>query len=724
MLVLLGVPTQVGAGDLSVIATSSVNSTEGTVGDASASQQSFVNTVDLNYNRTVTPMLSYRVRLLAGDDESSLSAGDTRVRSSAWRVQPEGDATLSGPKYSLNVGARFWEIHTSGTRGGSYSQMQDVEFIRAFFTPDRLPALNLQFEREGLQDDQSPRTQSRERTRAIANLNYTLAQKLTLGYTFTRETEDDDVRSLSREQLSQIGNITYSDAFLGDRLSVNGNYLISWLKTSETFSPTTIGGVAVLPIVVSGAFSLAETDPAVAAASKIPPTTYTTLTTAVGTTLGLTAPLTVDQGGTPNQNQSIAFGLSPGTSVTTIRLAVSSRPGDPRDLTLQALGVSFQVFVGTNPNVNFAAWASVAVVAVTPPTTVNPFFEIAIPATSGTFLKVHVAGDTQQPALPPLVATGVSALRPVGAGGTTNQVSTSNLVQSLTATITAQPFRNLGLTATGNFNVNEQDVSNRRDTSGTYSVTATGTPHPLLTITGAYQAGFTSSNDPLTQGTDNQNASLTLSSTPLPTLTSALIGSWGENELGGVKQNQTTSVSFNSTLVPYRNLNVDMTVQGTQAENYVDESTVRGFSFNVNANSQLTRRLGGLMGYTFSTAEVTGGPSPSSFISNAGYLSLTYTVSRFCDVIGRWDFTLTNQDSVVTQSYRVNVLPTAKTSVIFAYIRRDRWGSAVSDSTDAVSMNATWNISRYFDLSGFATFTRSSNGDSVYTVSGTLSFRL
>jgi hypothetical protein len=245
-----------------------------------------------------------------------------------------------------------------------------------------------------------------------------------------------------------------------------------------------------------------------------------------------------------------------------------------------------------------------------------------------------------------------------------------------------------------------------------------------LTIIGAYQAGFTSSNDPLTQETDNQNASLTLSSTPLPTLTTALIGSWGENELGGVKQNQTTSVSFTSTLVPYRNLNVDLTAQGTQAENYVDDSKVRGFSFNMNANSQLTRRLGALTGYTFGTAEVTGGPAPGSFLSNAGYLSLTYNVSRFFDVIGRWDFTLTNQDSVVTQSYRLNVLPTAKTSVILAYIRRDRWGSGISDNTDTVSANATWNISRYFDLSGFATFTHSSNGGSVYNILGTLSFRL
>jgi hypothetical protein len=294
----------------------------------------------------------------------------------------------------------------------------------------------------------------------------------------------------------------------------------------------------------------------------------------------------------------------------------------------------------------------------------------------------------------------------------------------VTGTITAQPFRNLGLTATGNFNVNEQDVSNRRDTSGTYSVTATGTPHPILTITGLYQAGFTSSNDPLTQETQNQIASLSLSSTPLPTLTSVLIGSWSENELGGVKQNQIASVSFNSTLVPYRNLNVDMTVQGTQAENYVDDSRVRGFSFNTNANSQLTRRLSGLIGYTFSTADVTGGPAPGSSLSNAGYLSLTYTVSRFFDMTGRWDFTVTDQDSVVTQSYRLNVLPTSKTSVILAYIRRDRWGSTVSDNTDTVSMNATWSLSRYFDLNGFATFTRSSNGDNVYTLSATLSFRL
>jgi len=724
VLILLGAPAHVGAGDLSAIVTSSINSSEVTAGGDSSSQQSFVNSLDMNYNRTMTPMFSYRLRLFAEEGEASTSARDVSVRSSAWQVQPEGDLTLSGPKYSMNVGARFRDTYSDQTRAGSFNQMQDFEFVRAFIMPDRLPSLNLQFQHEGLQDNESPSTQDVQRTRGIVNASYTLAEKLSLAYTFTRDTEDNNVSGLSREQLSQIGNVTYTDAFFGDRLSVNGNYLISWLKTNETFSPTTIGGVAAAPIVLSGAFSLTETDPAVAAASKVPPLTYTVLTSSAGTSLGFTAPLVVDQGGNPSQNQSIAFGLSPGTSVTTIRLTVSSRPGDSRDLPLQAQAVSFQVLVGRGPNINLTAWTPVAVVAVTPPTAVNPFFEIAIPSTSGTFLKIHVAGDTQQPTLPPLVATGVSALGPVAAGGTTNQASTTNLLQTVTATITAQPIQDLNLTATGNFSTNEQDVTNRRDSNGTYSVTATATPHPLLTVTGAYQGGFTSSNDPQTPGTQNQNASLTLSSTPLPTLTSVLIGSWGENELGGAKQNQTTSVSFNSTLVPYRNLNVDMTVQGTQGENFVDNSKVRAFSFSTNANSQLTRRLGALMGYTFSTAEVTGGPSPSSLLSNSGYLSLTYTLSRFLDLIGRWDFTLTDQDSIVTQTYRLNILPTLKTSVILAYIRVDRWGPSAPGSTDTASLNATWNISRYFDLSGFATFTHRSNGDSLYTISGTLTFRL
>jgi hypothetical protein len=41
-----------------------------------------------------------------------------------------------------------------------------------------------------------------------------------------------------------------------------------------------------------------------------------------------------------------------------------------------------------------------------------------------------------------------------------------------------------------------------------------------------------------------------------------------------------------------------------------------------------------------------------------------------------------------------------------------------------VTVNASWNISRYLDLNAFGSFTRGITGDNVYTFSTTLSFRL
>jgi hypothetical protein len=432
----------------------------------------------------------------------------------------------------------------------------------------------------------------------------------------------------------------------------------------------------------------------------------------------------VDQGGTPSLNQSIAFGLSPGTSITTIRLTVAPRSGDPRDITLQAQGVTFQAFVGANPGVNLTAWSAVPVLSVTPPTAVNSYFEITLGATSGTFLKVHVAGDTQQPVLPPLTATAVTALSPAAAGGGSTKVQTRNLLQFFNGSLTGTPIRDLTLGANASFSFNDQDPAGRQDTSGNYSFTATGTPHRLLTVIGIYQGGLTSSSDPATQDTASHNGSLTLSSTPLPTLTSALSGNWSQTEVGGQRQNQVVNVSLNNALVPYRNLNVDFTVSGSEARSFVDDTRSQLFSFNLNANTTLTPQLTGLFTYTLSTGEVEGPLTTNNFMSNSGFLSLTYTVSRFLDVNGRWDITVTERNQILTQAYRLNLRPTEKTSLILGYLRTDQWGEGAGGSTNVVSANATWNISRYFDLSALGSFTRTPSGDSVYTVSSTLSFRL
>ena len=466
------------AADLNLLATSSVNAVGGTVGETSFSQESFINSLDANYNRPVTSLFSYRLRLLGSGDESRVSAGDSSLRTSSWFVQPEGDVTLSGPRYSLNLGGKYRESWFQNSLGGSRSQNEDYEFIRAFLTPELLPSLNMQLERNAQSDDLDPRSLDRERTRAVATLGYgLLGQRLLFGYTFTREAEDDEVTRLGRELLSQVGTVGFTDSYFDDRLSVNANYLVNWVETTEQFSASTVGGVTVAPVVISGAFALTETNPTVPAVSKVPPASYTTLTSAVSTTLAITAPLVVDQGGAPNLNQSIAFGLTPGTSITTIRLTVAPRSGDPRDIALQAQGVTFQAFVGTNPGVNLTAWSAVPVLSVSPPTTVNSYFEITIGATSGTFLKVHVAGDTQQPVLPPVTATAVTALSPAAAGGGSTKVRTSNLLQFVNGSLTGTPIRDLTLGANASFSFNDQDPAGRQDTSGNYSFTATGTPH-------------------------------------------------------------------------------------------------------------------------------------------------------------------------------------------------------------------------------------------------------
>jgi hypothetical protein len=91
---------------------------------------------------------------------------------------------------------------------------------------------------------------------------------------------------------------------------------------------------------------------------------------------------------------------------------------------------------------------------------------------------------------------------------------------------------------------------------------------------------------------------------------------------------------------------------------------------------------------------------------------------------GRWDFNTTDGTTTVTQQYQLNLIPTPKTSIIVTFLRVDQSTNQLSGSTNSVTVNTSWNISRHFDLSAFGSYNLGLTGDSAYTVSATLTFRL
>ena len=749
----LGCAAQAAAADFRLLVTSSTNLTEGTVGGQSTSLHSFIQTADMGYNRDVTPQLKFRLRVLASAQEATISQEPSSINATSSFIEPRMDVTWTLPKLLFDGGVRWRETFVSGSQTQPLTLSENQEFLRAFWTPDLLPAFNVQLDRVATVDNHTPPTLDRVNTRAIFGATYTLAQKLNLAYTFTDAKNEDHVINRTLEQRSQVATASYADSFLGDRLSVNGNYLLSRLDTTETFAPVAAagGGPVLLPVTVSGAFGLTEFDPTVANQSKVPPVQCspavppcTSLSSATSTVLSITANLVVNAPGPPNNNESIIFGLSPGATGSTVRLTVSPRAGDPRDISLQAAGVTFQIFGATNPNVDLATWTQVLIASVTLPTTVNPYFEISFTATGGTFLKIHVAGDTQQPAFQPLVATAVEAFRSVAAAGAaaTNRLTTTSTLQLFAAGITAQPIDALTVNANGTFTTNRQEPLGRTDNSGNYTLTATGVPHRLLTVIGTYQGSFTTSSDAQTPRTDQRFGSLTLSSVPLPTLQASLSGTWSENEVGGEKQTETTSISFNTAAKPYRNLNVDLTTTTVRSQSFVDGTKTNAFTVALNTNAILTDRLTGIFGLTFNNGQITGGTSPTSVTTETGYLSLTYTLSRLLNINARWDFSQANGNYTLAQQYRLDVIPTPKTSILFNLLRVDRWGPALageptsggiiiasgntsaSSSTTNANIQARWNISRYLDLNATASATWNSTGDTVYSLFATLSFRL
>jgi hypothetical protein len=122
--------------------------------------------------------------------------------------------------------------------------------------------------------------------------------------------------------------------------------------------------------------------------------------------------------------------------------------------------------------------------------------------------------------------------------------------------------------------------------------------------------------------------------------------------------------------------------------------------------------------------QLIAGIAPSSEISNTTFLSLTYTLSRFLNASGRWDFSFSAGNTTVTQQYRLDIIPTLKTSIFLAFLRTDQRAAVGSGSTNSATLTARWNISRYLDLDATGIFTRGVTGDSLYSLFTTLAFRL
>ncbi|HEY4492755.1 MAG TPA: hypothetical protein VI958_12195, partial [Acidobacteriota bacterium] len=102
--------------DLNALFTSSTSFITSKSEESTTDLQSFAQTLDLNWNKAISPTLRYRLTLRSDDSRNQTKVDSDLTKSSATQFEPIFDATLASTAFSLNGGFRLREQITDGNK--------------------------------------------------------------------------------------------------------------------------------------------------------------------------------------------------------------------------------------------------------------------------------------------------------------------------------------------------------------------------------------------------------------------------------------------------------------------------------------------------------------------------------------------------------------------------------------------------------------------------------
>jgi len=688
--------------DLNALFTSSTSFITSKSEETTTDLQSFAQTLDLNWNKAISPALRYRLTLRSEDSRNQTKVDSDLTKSSATQFEPIFDATLASTAFSLNGGFRLRELITDGNKQERILLSERRWFSRLFLTPQDLPSLSFQIDGSTRQNDVKPKSVDQADTRYQITTDYNYGG-FTSSYLFSDRINEDLVTGQTRDQKSNTGTLGYTGTSLWGLLDVLAGYSVNYSPSREEFSKS---GVAEVERRLNRGFKAAA-DLTPNDSTDVPLTVEPALIS--GTAL---IPLEV--------NTSLGFEQFLLQPVSQIQINLSPQPPFtiPNDL---QLFVNFRVFFTNDVTLN--TWTEV-------PGAVSLLYEplesrvkLSFAATTARFFKVYV-GRNDFGGL--IQATRISALdlESVSAGTKRDQ---STLAHNVNGSFTIRPPTKFWTISALSFDFSlsnlTQEPQSIRNTAGTQTARLVADPFRYLTSTFTYQHNFANSNQTDSKETTADLYSLVLSSTPLSTLTSSLTLAHNDNRGDGKLETRSDSGGLNVSARLYRNLNLDSTYSLSRAQDLLTNQKTLSQGGTINANAILTPRLNATAGYSIRWSQTEQPEQTTRQLTHTLNGSFTYTYSRFLNVNARYDYLTGNDVSSLSQTYRVDWSPTPKLSAFIGYRRTQQESSGEKSGSDSIDVNGRWNISRYLNLDGNFVFFRNSDGNTVYSFSARAQIR-
>jgi hypothetical protein len=648
-------------------------------------------TLDVNWNRFISPVLGYRLSLRAERlDGSSLLAGggtQTNTETSSLVLQPGLDLTLATPGLSINGGYRLRELTQDESSQSTLRLSERNGFLRLFYSPEQLPSVSLQLERSTSVDNRRPLARDEADTRFQAGSQWTL-RDLALGYTFGRLVHEDNQQQRTETQDTHVGTAGYAGRFFDDRLTVQTDLSLNYSRTvDEFFSPGT-----------------AQFDRALQAALQAGPS----LTPLLGPMVSFGPPFPL----TPFS--AVGFRLPAPEEVTDIVIGLAVSPACELPACDLRTFLAFRVFfTNDDPSSILAAWTEVS--SVSPVwDSIQSRFTLTIPSTAARSFKAWVSVNSYPG---PITATAISAPTTVAVTAG-SQRSRSSRSGTLSAGLSYSPIKPVTVAYNMNVNVSHQDPEAIDTTSGTHTLSLVVRPHAKVTTTAIAQYSFNGSNQPGAVETSLTSYTLTAGWTPLTTLSTTLGVGRTESRTDGQVDNRNDTASLSAAAKVFPALTLDSAYSLSKVENFVNQQETIGQDLTFRVAAQMAPWISMVGNYGVQVRDTTPAPAGSTALSITHTVGggTVYSVSRLVNFTTRFDYVSSSDGSSLASTYKVDWVPTSKISFFVSYSTTQSHFGDAKASTDTVTANGRWQINRALDLSANYSFSHSTTQSTLQDV--------
>ncbi len=695
-------------------------------------ESSYFRNLYFTFKKPITPLISYQLNFRTNWSDFRLTDADDRITKTYQRaIEPAFDLFLRNPIYDLSAGYRRLEQWTTAHLQNEGRRTTDFVYTRFNITPQELPSLSLEFNRQKELDYLSPRTLDRTDTRYSANSWYQYLYKgLTLSYNFTyaydvNETPLTVIEKTKNNNFNGLYNISYFKSFWSGKTDISASYQGNYIRDRTQLFASQSGNVPLERTPFGGFYAL----------GTAPPPDTNTFDSVLASLPDLInnnfiAPInTINLGSARYHNVGIL--VSSGQSVDSLFIYVNV--GVSRDLRADTNLTNPANWRAYRSNTNAVGmWQQISIlsVSVTPFDLLNNIFRYEIRFANpenASFFKVINMETVNAPGITNVFLTEIEAYgtEVITQGKITETNDFFNQGINLIANLRPLPKLNFSF----NYFLNRSDqnpvsvwnsvsgvfsnlVSNsisdedklRSNILRTYGATTTWYSHRLLTTTLRLQRNESFDNMDETDFSSN-TYTLSFNSSPIPTLDTNLSFIRSDNYNFGKKETTNNSILFSILSKLYRDVNMVTDMFFTRSKSYITDSISNTSSIRGSINATLTQKLYGSLLYGLSWTSTDNTSSTSSHTAE-GQTIITYRPGRFINITGNLRVMNMDDGTTTSEGFLIDWLPLPAIRLNLNYLHSNSDAESEPSVRDLLSAYFIWYITKFLDLQVTYSYTR------------------